>query len=52
MGDGTLRSYLGEEVKVHPGAVDLAMKRLKSEGNAAIFHTILSAEKLVDLGLK
>jgi hypothetical protein len=52
VGDSTLRSYLSEQVKVHPDAVHLALKRLKIEGNAAIFHTILSEEELVDLGLK
>ena len=52
VGEVTLGHYLAEQVKVHPDAVHLTLKRLKIVGNAAIFHTVLSDEELVNLGLK
>lgn len=51
VGENNLRDYLKDQVKIHPDAVDVAMKRLRTEGNAAIFHTIPSDEELANLGL-
>lgn len=50
--EDALRKYLAEQVKIHPDSVAAAMKRLRLEGNAAIFHTPLSDEELSALGLK
>jgi hypothetical protein len=50
--ENELKKYLTEQVKIHTDAVDLALRRLKAEGNAAIFHTILTDEELAALGLK
>lgn len=42
--EDALRKFLTEQVKIHPDSVAFAFKRLKTEGNAAIFHTPLSDE--------
>jgi hypothetical protein len=51
-GEEVLRDYLTAKIKVHPAAVDTALHRLKAQGNAGIFHTILLDEQLVKLGLR
>jgi hypothetical protein len=50
--EDALRKFLTEEVKVHPDSVAVAMRRLRAEGNAAIFHTPLTDTELSTLGLK
>lgn len=50
--DEALRQFLFDQLKIHPDSVEVAFKRLKLEGNAAIFHMPLTDEELVAFGLK
>lgn len=50
--EDALRKFLTDQVRIHPDSVTAAFKRLKLEGNAAIFHTPLTDEELLALGLK
>jgi hypothetical protein len=50
--EDALLKFLTQQVKIHPDSVTAAIKRLKIQGNAAIFHTPLSDEQLSFLGLK
>lgn len=52
VGENELKKYLTDQAKIHPDSVDVALRRLRAEGNAAIFHMILTDEELVALGLK
>jgi hypothetical protein len=52
VGEEPLRNYLATKVIMRAAALNLALHSLKTEGNAAIFHTILSDEELLSLGLK
>jgi hypothetical protein len=46
-----LRKFLTEQIKIHPDSVAVAIKRLRAEGNTAIFHTPLTDTELSTLGL-
>lgn len=52
VGEEPLRNYLTAKVIMRPAALHLALHSLKTEGNAAIFRTILLDEQLLSLGLK
>jgi hypothetical protein len=52
VGEESLRNYLTTKVIMRAAALNLALRSLRTEGNAAIFHTILSDEQLLSLGLK
>ena len=51
-GEDALRAFLHDQLKIHPDAIAVALKTLKTEPSASIFHTTLSDEELVSLGLK
>jgi hypothetical protein len=50
--EDALKTFLTDQVKIHPEAVMVAIQRLRTEGNASIFHTPLTDEELSALGLK
>lgn len=50
--ENELKKYLTDQVKIHPDSVDVALRQLRADGNATIFHMILTDEELVALGLK
>jgi hypothetical protein len=50
-GEQALTNYL-ERINVHASEAHSALRDLKTQGNAAIFHTVLSDEQLASLGLK
>lgn len=52
VGEEPLRNYLTTKVIMRPAALHLALHSLKTQGNAPIFHTILSDEQLLSLELK
>jgi hypothetical protein len=52
VGENELKKYLAYPAKIHSDSVDLALRQLKAEGSAAIFHMILTDDELVTLGLK
>jgi hypothetical protein len=50
--ENELKKYLTEQLKIHLDSVDVALRQLRAEGNAAIFHLILTDEELGALGLQ
>jgi hypothetical protein len=50
--EDALCKFLIERIKIHPDSVAVTMKRLRVEGNAAIFHASLTDKELSTLGLK
>lgn len=50
--ENELKKYLTDQAKIYPDSVDVALRRLRAEGNAAIFHMMLTDDELVALGLK